>query len=114
MYLDTLGFIVQSSGDGGDTLQREGFWYEGVHLNPGYVPISNMTSYLDALVMLDTNAGFERYWKAPYDDPSDTSRDQLVSNVRACGYYGYTKYLKAIFWPCMKNFSRYPNGDVAF
>lgn len=116
MNLDSKGLIVQVSGDGGDTLQREGFWFEGIFLNPEhqYSIIQGMAPYITALTRLDTPQGFVRNPTLPYNDPSDTSRDQLVSNIRACGYYKYTQYLKFIFWSCAKNFSRYPNGDIAF
>ena len=114
MYLDSNGLIVQSTGDGGDTLQREGFWFEGAHLvdmEPFKPP---MKSYNEALTILSTPKGFVRYPNPPYNDPTDTSRDQLVSNIRACGYYGYNDVLKVILRDVLKNFSRFPNGDIAF
>src|SRR5271170_7490872 len=114
MNLDAKGLIVQSSGDGGDTLQREGFWFEGVYFNPTFGPVQGLRSYFEALKILTTIQGFERSWQAPYNDPSDTSRDQLVSNIRACGYLGYKSILKQIFWATVKNFSRFQNGDIAF
>lgn len=114
MYLDSKGLIVQASGDGGDTLQREGFWNEGQCLNSQYPYISDMVSYLMALCYLESSVGFARYWKEPYNDPKDTSRDQLVSNIRACGYYRYNIVLSGILKRVLKNFSRFPNGDIAF
>lgn len=115
MYLDARGLIVQQSGDGGDTLQREGFWYEGAYLNPAYGPVKNLALYNRALITLLTPQGFVRNWQAPYNHPSDTSRDQLVSNIRACGYNPtYINFLRIIFWGVIKNFSRFPNGDIAF
>lgn len=119
MYLDAKGLIVQSSGDGGDTLQREGFWFEGAHLNFTALP-SGMTPYSTALKILCTPKGFVRSWQNPYNDPKDTSRDQLVSNIRILGYlktiYNELHYtfLTQILWSVIKNFSRYPNGDIAF
>lgn len=114
MHLDAKGLIVQSTGDGGDTLQREGFWFEGAHLVDMEPSIPPMKSYEDALTVLYTPQGFERSWQAPYNDPSDTSRDQLVSNIRAMGYYNYTKQLNFILLNILKNWSRFPNGDIAF
>lgn len=114
MYLDSKGLIVQQSGDGGDTLQREGFWYEGWSLNPWYPTIPGLVTYTMALGLLNTPEGFERSWQVPYNDPSDTSRDQLVSNIRACGYRRLNGPLGEIFWAIIKNFSRFPNNDIAF
>lgn len=114
MYLDSKGLIVQSNGDAGDCFQREGFWYEGAFLNPIYPTIPGMLDYNSALSILTTSNGFTRYWQAPYNDPSDTSRDQLVSNIRAWGYYGYKGDLEYVFNHIIKNWSRFPNGDIAF
>jgi hypothetical protein len=115
MYLDSKGLIVQSSGDGGDTLQREGFWYEGAFLNSAYQNPQNMASYAEALWILDTSKGFVRSWQVPYNDPTDTSRDQLVSNIRAMGYNQYKRNnLDRILYDAIKNWSRFPNGDIVF
>lgn len=114
MYLDSKGLIVQSSGDGGDTLQREGFWYEGVFLNTAFPSISEMTPYKEALSYLFVSGGLVRSFKLPYNDPTDTSRDQLVSNIRACGYYDYKDALRFILKGVLKNWSRFPNNDIAF
>lgn len=114
VHLDAKGLIVQADGDGGDTLQREGFWYEGAFLNPIYPTIPGMLDYNSALSILTTSNGFTRYWQTPYNDPSDTSRDQLVSNIRAWGYYGYKGDLEYIFNQAIKNWSRFPNGDIVF
>jgi hypothetical protein len=118
VYLDSKGLIVQSNGDGGDTLQREGFWYEGLFLNPMYPIINSMLSYEPALNELLYSAGYARYWQAPYNDPTDTSRDQLVSNIRIVGYNvhnnGFKYIIKYILFSILKNWSRFPNGDIAF
>lgn len=115
MYLDANGLIVTQSSDGGDTLQREGFWYEGTYFGSGSLwLIPNLSSYSSALGFLDYREGFVRNPKAPYNVPGDTSRDQLVSNIRACGYYGYFTYLDKILLGVINNFSRFPNGDLAF
>jgi hypothetical protein len=119
MYLDSRGLIVDSDGDAGDQLQREGFWFEGASLNSTFPP-EGMAPYTSALKILSTPQGFVRSWAAPYDNPTDTSRDQLVSNIRALGYIKnvldglhYT-WLSQIFWAVVKNFSRFPNGYIAF
>jgi hypothetical protein len=119
MYLDSKGLIVQQNGDGGDTLQREGFWFEGVTFNFTPLP-QGMAPYTNALKILSTPSGFVRSWQTPYNNPSDTSRDQLVSNIRSLGYLKSTldnlhyTFLNQIFLGVIKNFSRFPNGDIAF
>jgi hypothetical protein len=117
MYLDAKGLITQKGGDGGDTLQREGFWYEGCALLPIGTKFSSpgMATYPEALNILQTPQGFVRSWQSPYNNPSDTSRDQLVSNIRALGYLRPPyPFLSKIFRGVVKNYSRFPNGDIAF
>jgi len=114
MNLDSKGLIVQSTGDAGDQLQREGFWFEGAYLNPSYGSFPTMTPYTDALSLLYTTEGFTRSWMPPYNDPTDTSRDQLVSNIRAMGYNNLKPDLSFILTNIIKNYSRFPNGDIAF
>lgn len=124
MYLDKKGLIVQSDGDAGDCLQREGFWFEGVYINSVNLgknyPVSiGMAPYMDAIEILLTPEGLVRSWMPgnsipPWNTPSDTSRDQLVSNIRACGYYELDGITKQIFKNVLKNYSRFPNKDIAF
>ena len=119
MYLDEKGLIMQSNGDEGDTLQREGFWYEGRFFNNTYMQAPGMASYSTAINLLWSLRGFVRSWKPgtstpPWNTPSDCSRDQLVSNIRALGYYKMGQPLRSIFDGVIKNISRYPNGDIAF
>lgn len=117
MYLDNKGLITQSNGDGGDKLNREGFWYEGLHLNTFYPAVPGMAPYYEALVVLtDANGNLQRD-EIKYTavlDPNDVSRDQLSPNVRACGYYNYDNRTKRILTNVLKNYSRYPNNDLAF
>lgn len=120
MYLDSKGLITQQNGDAGDQLQREGFWNEGCYLAyPKCVVIPNLATYRDAITILWTLKGFTRSWLPgtsipPWNDPTDCSRDQLVSNIRAMGYCGYKEPLDFILTGVIKNFSRFPNGDIAF
>jgi hypothetical protein len=115
MHVDKVGLIVQSNGDGGDTLQRMGFWYEGKFFNPTYDSNGalNVAPYSFALSDLCVNGKYIRY-PGQWDNPADTSRDQLVSNIRAMGYYEFKPDLKNILGQIFKNWSRYPNGDIAF
>lgn len=117
MFLDSQGLITQANGDEGDTLQREGFWAEGVFWNPITYPngIAGMAPYKTALQELtDPDGNLERGLNqySHQNDPNDVSRDQLVSNIRACGLYGYASVNKRILSNCIKNYSRFPNGDI--
>lgn len=119
MYLDDKGLIVQKDEDAGDCLQREGFWYEAMFLNNTTFIPAGLASYRKALDVLSTPSGLVRSWKPgtstpPWNDPKDTSRDQLVSNIRACGYFRYNDKLQEVLQNVVKNFSRFPNGDIAF
>lgn len=124
MYLDSNGLITQKPaapgqvGDGGDKLQREGFWFAGWQLNPNYPVIAGMAPYSVALTILtyDAQGDLERdeiqYTQAL--DPDDVSRDQLSPNVNACGLYEFTSRVTRIFTDLISNYSRYPNNDLAF
>ncbi len=114
MFLDQAGLITQSNGDGGDKLQREGFFYEGERLNAIFPVIPGMASYRQALTILADSNGNLRRDQVQYTDAHDVSRDQLVSNIRACGYFGYTDVVKNCLKNVVLNFSRYPNNDIAF
>jgi hypothetical protein len=117
VYLDVNGLITQQNGDGGDKLQREGFWFTGVCFNPSYPSVPGLAPYATALqILTDANGNLERD-EIKYTailDPNDVSRDQLVPNVIACGLFGYEDKIKRIFSNVVKNFSRYPNNDLAF
>lgn len=121
MYLDEKGLIVQENGDGGDTLQRTGFWWEGISLSHqsffNYNPIPKMANPVPACEILSKSfipKSWVRYWKEPYNDPKDTSRDQLVSIIRMAGYRDYRTILQCLIDGVILNWSRYPNGDIAF
>lgn len=112
MYLDNRGLIVQRDGDGGDTLMRMGFWYE---VQRSYGNPIGLASYGLSLCFLSDRIGYlRRYPDAPYNDPKDVSRDQMVSNIRCMGYLNMPCTLRFILKDIIKNFSRYPNGDIAF
>lgn len=113
MYLDPNGLIEQQDGDGGDKLQREGFWYEGHAYNHTFPNPSGMASYDDALAFLTDSNGNLLRDEIKWTDPLDVSRDQLVPNVRCCGIYRFKDRLNRILGNVIRNFSRYPNGDIA-
>ena len=117
MHKDLNGLPVQSNGDGGDSLQRLGFWFEGIHfcMNVDLWPIfgTEAENYLTLLYKCEiAPATFIRN-PTNYNDPKDTSRDQLVSNIRAAGYFA-PEIAAAITTKCFQNWCRYPNGDLFF
>jgi len=117
MYLDINGLITQQDGDGGDKLQREGFWFTGAYFNKSYPLVPGLASYSTALeILTDANGNLERdeILYTAVADPNDVSRDQLIPNVIACGLYGYEDRVQRIFDNVISNFSRYTNNDVAF
>lgn len=117
MYLDAKGLPEQQDGDGGDKLQRVGFWWEGMDVANHFPFVSGMASYPESLEALtDANGNLLRDW-VKYTDPKDISRDQMIPNIRCCGFYeryGGKDRLDRILLNLLKNFSRYPNKDFAF
>lgn len=98
--------------DGGDTAQREGWYWFGVYLrNSGRfgLPRWNQPRYLnltfdDVLKKLDPNGDgvFYRHpklapWNNPYSKDWGTSRDQLVPLIAAMGVWGKTAELKQLW-----------------
>lgn len=110
MYLDNLNLIVQKNGDGGDTLQRTGFYFL-----PGIIKnnLNDKLLYLESL---------EKMWPdktlpplrhpIQYPDPKDVSRDQLTPNIVTLGFLKMDKYICFIFIIIIKNLFRYPNNDL--
>jgi hypothetical protein len=113
MYLDANGLIEQSNGDGGDKLQREGFWFLGNYFS-GWMAIPGMAAYADALRILQNSQGQIIRDEILYTSPTDVSRDQVTPNIIACGFLGKTWWIQKIVSGLLSNFSRYPNGDIAF
>ena len=106
MYRDDLGLIVQRDGDGGDTLQRTGFYYL-----PGLIA-NNEESILHYDAELSTLWGAEgptRHIKQ-WSNQSEVSRDQLTPNIAALGFSGSSAKVEFLLIRLIKNFFRYPNG----
>jgi len=111
MYRDELGLIVQKNGDGGDTLQRTGFYYL-----PGLIRGDKGAQRCydhETTLLFRQGQGLTRHIKQ-YPEQKDVSRDQLTPNIVALGFYSYAPLLKITFLNLVKNFFRYPNNsDIA-
>lgn len=111
MNLDSNGLIVQADGDGGDSAQRTGFYYSALmirsKLNIPNDSISVNQPLLAALNLLITPDGLIRN-PIKWNDPKDTSRDQTVPIIIACGLYGYLAQLSRV---APRKF-RFQNGDI--
>lgn len=109
MYRDVNNLIVQKDGDGGDTAQRTGFYYAALYLQAflglGRTLIGEY-EFSRAVDLLVTTKGLIRN-PIKWNDPKDTSRDQTIPMIIACGLYGYEERVKQI----KPRFFRYQNGD---
>lgn len=116
IYFDQYGLIVHrrpnGEFDGGDTAQREGWYWFGVWLHanvPGLTPWQpkRELTFDEVLRLLEPNHDgvFYRHPKqAPFNNPFDkewgTSRDQLVPLIAAMGVWGKTQELRRL-WDAM-------------
>lgn len=107
MHRDSLGLIVQQNGDGGDTLQRTGFYYL-----PGLIKGDRGSSRCyDHEIDLLSPQGLPTRHPTQYPLQKDVSRDQLTPNIVALGFIRDMIYLPTIFVRVLKNFFRYPNNS---
>jgi hypothetical protein len=113
IYCDGNGLIVHLGAngkfDGGDTAQREGWYWLGVWLRantPGLMPWphARAKSFEDVLKLLEPNGDgvFYRHpklppWNNPFSKEFGTSRDQLVPLIAAMGVYGKTAELQRLW-----------------
>ena len=115
IYFDNDGLIVHSEGesfDGGDTAQREGWYWLGVWLRahtPGLTPWTEprKLNFDEVLKLLEPHADgvFYRHpklppWNDPFSKEWGTSRDQLVPLIAAMGVYGKKAELQRL-WDAM-------------
>lgn len=117
MFLDSNGLIVQSSGDGGDSAQRTGFYFSAMKfrmmLSLSTTDMSLKPSdFTSALPKLITSKGLIRNPTAPYNNNSDTSRDQTRPMLIACGLWNFPDYVNQLNPPGLL-LRFYPNGDLA-
>ncbi len=99
MNIDQYGLIVcrQSDGsnDGGDSLQRAGYWAVGCR----YSNIEIHGAYFSMIDALALNGKLIRH-PVMWNDPHDISRDQMIPNLCT----GLTKCPSVLF----------PNGDICW
>jgi len=110
MYRDELGLIVQKNGDGGDTLQRTGFFYL-----PGIIKEQKgaMSCFENELSILWSSDGPTRHIKQ-YPNQNEVSRDQLTPVVASLGFAKRPLKVLFLFVRLIKNWFRYPNmTDIA-
>ena len=110
IYYDTDGLIVHRDADGscngGDTAQREGWYWFGVWLRnhtpgaPPFVPNRKWKTFHEVLRLLEPAHDGLIYrhpklapWNDPFSNDLGTSRDQLVPIVAAMGVWGETDAL---------------------
>ena len=108
IYYDQDGLIVHRGLDGGDTAQREGWYWLGVwireHLLNNPWPTSRKLSFSQVLRLLEPagDGVFYRHpklppWNNPYDKEYGFSRDQMTPLVAAMGVWGFTTELRRLW-----------------
>jgi len=116
-YYDSSGLIVQENNDGGDTAGREGdYWfYQGLVGSPTPATAAvNKQEFSRVLNLLQQSPGvFVRNPNQPsYNIPSDFSRDQATPLMLAMGIYEIYSPYKLMMLNVLKNWCRFPNGDL--
>ena len=113
IYCDEHGLIVHRNPDGtvdgGDTAQREGWYWLGVWLSqntPGIEPWTprRKLNFEQVMSLLEKDKNgviyrhpFQERWNQPSDKAAGTSRDQLVPLIAAMGVWGQKERLKRLW-----------------
>lgn len=93
MKRDEYGIILDETGDGGDSANREGL----------YALFSNERNPLDVFEVLP--GWITRHPKqVPWDNPKNFSRDQLIPYVAGCYKQGQSDIVRRVFWAHAKRF----------
>ena len=114
IYYDQYGLIVHKgsdgSDDGGDTAQREGWYWVGVWLRQhtkGLTPwpVKREKSFQQVVALLEPNHDGVIYrhpkepkFNKPYDKEWGTSRDQIIPLIVAMGLYGMHDAIKRVWY----------------
>lgn len=108
IFYDKDGLIVHDGMDGGDTAQREGWYWFGVWIRqyvlrqPWTVPRKLVFSEVIKLLEPAGDGIFYRHpklkpWNSPFDKDYGFSRDQMVPLVAAMGVWGLTRELRRLW-----------------
>lgn len=104
IFYDDNGLIVHRNNDGGDTAQREGWYWFGVWVRENILknpwPIPRKLAFPDVIRLLEPNGDgvFRRHPKySPYDKQWGFSRDQMIPLVAAMGVWGLTQPLRRLW-----------------
>lgn len=108
IFYDQDGLIVHKGMDGGDTAQREGWYWLGVWVrehvlnNPWRIP--RKLTFPEVLRLLEPagDGVFYRHpkltpWNNPYSKEYGFSRDQMIPLVAAMGVWGFTTELRRLW-----------------
>jgi hypothetical protein len=108
IFFDGDGLIVHKNLDGGDTAQREGWYWFGVwireHVLRNPWPVPRRLTFPEVLSLLEPHKDgvFYRHpklppWNNPFDKTFGFSRDQMTPLVAAMGVYGQTEALRRLW-----------------
>ena len=108
IHFDSDGLIVHANNDGGDTAQREGWYWFGVwirqHVLEDPWPVQRKLTFQQVLELLEPGRDgvFYRHprlkpWNDPFDKGFGFSRDQMVPLVAAMGVWGEHAALRRLW-----------------
>jgi hypothetical protein len=108
IYFDADGLIVHRGNDGGDTAQREGWYWFGVWIRENFLhdpwTTPRALTFPQVLRLLEPNRDgvFYRHpklppWNNPHAKDYGFSRDQMTPLVAAMGVWGATEELRRLW-----------------
>jgi len=108
IYYDNDGLIVHRGTDGGDTAQREGWYWFGVWIRQHVLgdpwAVQRKLTFDRVLLLLEPakDGIFYRHpklppWNNPFDKTFGFSRDQMIPLVAAMGVWGFTEPLRRLW-----------------
>jgi hypothetical protein len=114
IFYDADGLIVHKgadgSVDGGDTAQREGWYWFGLWIRDNVLkpkdpwPVARTLTFAQVIKLLEPKSDgvFYRHpklppWNNPYDKQLGFSRDQMIPLVAAMGVHGMTTELRRLW-----------------
>lgn len=93
IFRDAQGYIVDSTGDGGDSAEREGMWQL---CNGGG---TNILAYVDL-----KSRGTRHPYQVPWNNPLNFSRDQIIAIFAGFYHFGEFPTPKELFYRQLKGF----------